>query len=84
MAPDKYKSKLQYRRTLKGITQLELSELSGVSLSLIQKYERGSKGSRDIDGADIGRLCDLAIALDCTVFDIMESDELINKLKKTT
>ena len=73
--------KLQEMRKNKKLSQSQLSKLSGVPLRTIQQWECGQ---RDIDGAAIERLCDLAIALNCKIYDILESDVLIEKLKKTT
>ena len=73
--------KLQELRKNKGLSQSQLSKLSGVPLRTIQQWECGQ---RDIDGAALERLCDLATALDCKIYDIVESSLLIGKLLKTT
>ena len=67
-------------RKNKKLSQSQLSKLSGAPLRTIQQWECSQ---RDIDGADLERLCDLAIALNCKIYDILESDVLIEKLKKT-
>ena len=72
--------RLQDQRKKKGYSQSELSAASGVSLRMIQKYEIGE---RNIDNAKIETLCDLAIALDVKVYDIVESPSLREKLKKS-
>lgn len=72
--------RLQDQRKKKGYSQSELSSASGVSLRMIQKYEIGE---RNIDNAKIETLCDLAIALDVKVYDIVESPSLREKLKKS-
>jgi len=71
--------KLQELRKNKGLSQSQLSKLSGVPLRTIQQWECGQ---RDIDGAALERLCDLAIALDCKIYDIIESPKVIEKLLK--
>ena len=73
--------KLQELRKNKGLSQSQLAKLSGVPLRTIQQWECGQ---RDIDGAALNRLCDLAITLDCKLYDIVESPSLIDKLLKTT
>ena len=70
--------KLQEIRNKKGISQSQLANLSGIPLRTIQQWECGQ---RDIDGAALNRMCDLAAALDCKIYDIIESAELIDKLK---
>lgn len=56
-------------RKEKKITQLELSERSGVNVRMIQHYEQGFK---DINNASALTVYRLAEALDCTVGDILE------------
>ena len=72
-------TKLQQQRTSKQLTQKRLSELSGIPLRTIQQWECQQ---RDIDGASIDRLCDLAITVDCKIYDLLENADLIEKLKK--
>ena len=48
---------------------------------MIQKYEIGV---RNIDGAKLETLCDLAIALDVSISDIVEDETLKTKLKLAT
>lgn len=63
-----YKSRLKYFREDKGMTQQELSEKSGVNLRSIQNYEQGFK---DINGAKVVTVLQLAEALDCDVYEII-------------
>lgn len=63
-----YKSRLKFMREDKGMTQSSLSEQSGVSLRLIQAYEQGYK---DINKAQVITVLQLAEALDCDVYDII-------------
>ena len=74
-------TKLQEMRIKNNLSQSKLAELSGVKIRMIQQYEINA---RNIDGAKLETLCDLANALKCKVYDIIESDELIKKVKKTT
>lgn len=61
-------SKLKLVRRRCGITQEELSELSGVSLNTIRAYERKAK---DIGKAQANIVMRLAGALKCDVSDIL-------------
>ena len=73
--------KLQEIRKSKNLTAKELSAKSGVPIYMIQKYEIGV---RNIDGAKLETLCDLAIALDVSISDIVEDETLKTKLKLAT
>lgn len=73
-------TKLQRLRVKKGLSQVELAVVSGVKTRTIQGYE---KGERNIDGAKLSTLCSLCIALDCKLEDILESPEIIHKLRLT-
>lgn len=72
--------KLQEVRKKKKLSQSQLAKSSGVPLRTIQQWECGQ---RDIDGAALDRLCDLAETLECKIYDIIESEDLIRKLKNT-
>ena len=72
--------KLQEIRKKRGYSQSELSLLTNISVKTIQKYEIGE---RNIDGAKLETLCDLAIALDVDVCDIIASPTLKAKIKMT-
>ena len=63
-----YKSRLKWYREEKGMTQLELSERSGVNLRMIQNYEQGVK---DINKASVVTVLQLAEALGCDVYEII-------------
>lgn len=63
-----YKSSLKWHREDKGLTQLELSEKSGVNLRMIQNYEQGVK---DINKASVVTVLQLAEALGVDVYDII-------------
>lgn len=60
---------LQKIRKNKGLTQAQLSELSGVSLRMIQYYEQGYK---DINKAQAIVLYQLAQVLECTIEELLE------------
>ena len=63
-----YKSRLKWMREYKGLTQQELSDNSGVSLRSIQMFEQGN---RDINKAQVITVLQLAEALECDVYDII-------------
>lgn len=71
-------TKLQQLRFSKGLSQRELSVISGVAARAIRSYEQRE---RDINGARLNTLCDLAIALNCKITDILEDDTLIERYK---
>jgi transcriptional regulator with XRE-family HTH domain len=56
-------------RTQRGISQSKLSELSGISVRVIQSYEQGH---RDINLANGVTLYKLAQALECSMEDLLE------------
>ena len=56
-------------RKASGLTQKELSELSGVNLRTLQQYEIGLK---DINKASGKTINSLALALHCNFYDVME------------
>lgn len=61
-------SNLKQIREEKNITQAKLSELSGVNLQMIQKYEQGVK---DINKAQGITLHNIAQALECKIEDLL-------------
>lgn len=63
---------LKRLRSEAGISQSQLSELSGVNLQMIQKYEQGVK---DINKAQGDTLYKLAQALNCNVEDLLNIEE---------
>lgn len=60
---------LKRMRLSKEMTQVELSDVSGVSLRTLQDYEQGHK---DINGVKGITLYKLARALGCNIEDILE------------
>lgn len=73
-------TKLQRLRVAKGLSQNDLAAISGIPIRRIQHYEQLA---RPIDGARIETLCDLCLALDCKLEDLIESKSIIAKLRKT-
>ena len=70
---------LKRLRKEKGFTQSQLSEKSGTGLKSLQHYEQGV---RPIDNADIRVLFGVSQALDCRISDLIEDNELREKLEK--
>ena len=64
-----YKTNLQYLRNLKRITQKDLSNRSGVNLSMIQFYEQGVK---DINKAQAMTLYKIALVLETSIESLLE------------
>ena len=62
-------TRLQKIRKARGLTQKELSDLSGVSLRMIQLYEQRQN---DINQASAQTINSLARALCCNFYEIME------------
>ena len=73
--------KLQQIRKNKNLSQSQLAKSAGISTQVLQRYEMGF---RNIDGAKLETLCNLAIALDCKLSDIIEDAGLIEKVQQTT
>ena len=63
-----YKSRLKFMREEKGMSQSSLSEQSGVNIRTIQAYEQGLK---DINKAQVVTVLQLAEALECDVYEII-------------
>lgn len=68
-------SKLKNRREALGLSQSQLAEKSGVGVRMIQHYEQGQK---PIDKAQVGTVLRLAVALDCGIGEILETEELVS------
>ena len=71
-------TKLQKMRVAKGLSQNDLAAITGVSVRRIQNYEQKTK---KIEGARLDVLCDIAIALDCKIEDILEDKAVIAKIR---
>ena len=63
-----FHSRLKFYREEKGLSQSELAKKSGVPLRNIQAYEQGYK---DINKAQVITVLQLAEALECDVYDII-------------
>ena len=63
------KSKLSEVRKARGFTQQQLSDVSGVSVRMIQLYEQRRN---DINKAQVNIVLSLAKSLGCDIEDLME------------
>ena len=72
---------LQSERMKAGFSQRSLADASGVNIRNIQQYEIGA---RNINGSSLETLCKLASAIGCTLYDLLESEELKELLKQVT
>lgn len=72
-------NKLQTARQAAGLTQEQLADQTGISLSSIQKYERAAK---DINSAKLLSLLKITVALKCQLKDILTDEEVLNMLEE--
>ena len=72
-------TKLKEKRIGSGLSQNDLSTISGVNIRTLQQYEQGS---RNINGCNLKSLLRLCKALNCKVIDILDDPELIELIKK--
>ena len=70
-------NKLQAARQAAGLTQQQLADQTGISLSTIQKYERDAK---DINSAKLLNLLKITAALKCQLKDILTDEEVLKML----
>ena len=69
--------KLQNARKTAGMSQSQLARAAGISVRVLQDYERGA---RDISGAKLATLLKLCNALHCELRDIIADPESIELL----
>ncbi len=72
-------NKLQAARQTAGLTQQQLADQTGISLSTIQKYERDAK---DINSAKLLNLLKMTAALKCQLKDILTDEETLAMLEE--
>lgn len=72
-------TKLRVLRVQRGFSQAELSRRSGVPMRTLQKFENNP---HQIDHTKLDTYCQLCLALDCRIPDILEDEELIEKFNK--
>lgn len=73
-------TKLRRLRVVKGYSQSELSEMSGVTIQTLRRYEQSPV---PIDGAKLKTLVALCRSLNCKIEDIIESEELLHRYRAT-
>lgn len=72
---------LQNIRKTKGLSQSQLANKSNVNLRTLQQYEQDTK---NINGARLNTLVDLAIVLECNISDMLTDEELKSKCQKVS
>lgn len=60
--------KLQAARLAAGMSQSQLAAAAGISVRILQDYERGA---RDINGAKLATLLKICNVLECSLRDIL-------------
>lgn len=60
-------------RELRGMTQKELAEKSGINFRMISQYEQGVK---NLDNARLITILKLANALNCSIYCLISDKEL--------
>lgn len=65
--------KLKQKREALGMSQMELADRAELSVRVLQNYEQGT---RPINGARAITVYKIALALGCTVEELLELDEI--------
>lgn len=73
-------TKLRRLRVKSGLSQSELSNISGIPIQTLRRYEQSAT---PINGAKLKTLVTLCLALNCKIEDIIESEELLHKYRAT-
>ena len=69
--------KLQAARKAAGMSQSQLANAAGISVRILQDYERGG---RDLNGAKLVTILKLCNALSCSLRDILSDPDTIEQL----
>lgn len=69
--------KLQAARKAAGMSQSQLANAAGISVRILQDYERGG---RDLNGAKLVTILKLCNALGCSLRDILSDSDTIEQL----
>ena len=69
---------IKEQRNKKGFSARELGERSGVNYRTLQNIEMGR---HNVNSLNLDALCRIAIALDCTLYDIVTDEEVKYRLK---
>lgn len=70
--------KLQAARKAASMSQAQLADAAGVSVRLLQEYERGG---RDLNGAKLVTILKLCNALGCSLEDILSAPDTLEQLE---
>ena len=68
---------LQAARKAAGMSQSQLANAAGISVRILQDYERGG---RDLNGAKLATMLKLCNALGCSLRDIITDPDTIEQL----
>lgn len=71
--------KLQAARKAAGMSQGQLAGAAGISVRVLQDYERGA---RDLNGARLSTLLKLCVGLHCGLADILTEPETLQLLRR--
>ena len=69
--------KLQAARKAAGMSQSQLANAAGISVRILQDYERGG---RDLNGAKLATMLKLCNALGCSLRDIITDPDTIEQI----
>ena len=71
--------KLQAARAAAGMSQSKLAKEAGISVRVLQDYERGA---RDISGAKLATLLRVCNALGCRLADVITDQDTLDQLAR--
>lgn len=71
--------KLQDTRKAAGMSQSQLADAAGMSVRVLQDYERGA---RDVNGAKLATLLKICNALQCRLADILTDEQTLALLEE--
>lgn len=74
-----HESNLRKIRISRGLSQQDLSDATKITKRLIQAYEQGY---HDISNGKLDTICTLCIALRCTIEDIIDDIDTLEKYKR--
>lgn len=72
-------AKLRVVRVKRGLSQIELAEVSGVKVQSIRRFEQNPNSVKE---TRLDTLCALSEALDCKITDIIDDKELVERFNK--
>lgn len=72
-------TKLKTMRELKGLSQAQLAEQSGIHIRTLQYYEQGVL---DFNHCKIEKIFSVALVLNCDIEDILDNEETIEIVKQ--